>query len=288
MRAIARSPVRLRVAFMIMTAALLLMPVRASAVSAVAIEPIAGGGQIGVVHQPFPLTFSARVMDATGAPVPGVSVGFEVDRCNSSPEVHTCPSPSAYPFFEGPVASVVVQTDASGVATTPLLTAGTGTGYFQIFATIYAPEVLLIHAYFPLQQVESLPAVAIGPGFTGAWYDPTQSGHGILLEVLPQDRLLAYWFAFTPDGDQQAWLGGVGTIVGNQAIVYADRGRGGRWIPSFDPAAFALESWGTLTFTFSDCSHGRVDFYGAGNSSPWGDGSMDLTRLTMPAGLSCP
>lgn len=274
--------------FMMVRRALLLMPQLVSAASAVAIEPVAGGGQIGVVHQPFPLTFSARVTDATGAPVPGASVGFEVDRCNSSPEVHTCPSPSAYPFFEGPEASVVVQTDASGVATTPLLTAGSGTGYFQIFATIYAPEVLLIHAYFLLRQVESLPAVAIGPGFTGAWYDPTQSGHGILLEVLPEDRLLAYWFAFTPDGAQQAWFGGVGTIVGNQAIIYADRGRGGRWIPSFDSAAFALDSWGTLTFTFSDCSHGRVDFYGAGNSSQWGSGSMDLTRLTLPAGLSCP
>jgi hypothetical protein len=273
---------------MVMRMALLLMPQLASAASVVAIEPVAGGGQIGVVHQPFPLTFSARVTDATGAPVPGVSVAFEVDRCNSSPEVHTCPPPSAYPFFEGPVASVGVQTDASGVATTPPLTAGSGTGYFQIFATIYAPELDSSHAYFPLWLVESLPAVMIDRGFTGAWYDPTQSGHGILLEVLPENRFLAYWFAFTPDGDQQAWFGGVGTIIGNQAIVYADRGSGGRWIPSFDPATFALESWGTLTFTFSDCNHGRVYFYGTGNSSPWNSGSMDLTRLTQPAGLSCP
>ena len=288
MSASGRRRTRSQAPCMMLSMALLRMPELASAASAVAIEPVSGGGQIGVVHQPFPQTFSARVTDATGAPVPGVSVAFEVDRCNSSPEVHSCPPPSVYPFFEGPVASVGVQTDASGVATTPPLTAGSGTGYFQIFATIDAPELDFAHAYFPLRQVESLPTVAIGPGFTGAWYDPTQSGHGILLEVLPQDRLLAYWFAFTPDGDQQAWFGGVGTIIGNQAIIYADRGRGGRWIPSFDPAAFALDSWGTLTFTFSDCSHGRVYFYGAGNSSPWGGGSMDLTRLTQPAGLSCP
>ena len=288
MSAIARTLVRMHVSFTLTCATLLAAPLLASAAPAVAIVPVAGGGQIGVVHQPFPLTFSARVTDATGAPVPGVSVAFEVDRCNSIPEVHTCPPPSVYPFFEGPVASVGVQTDASGVATTPPLTAGSGTGYFQIFATIDAPELDRAHAYFPLRQVESLPAVAIDQAFTGAWYDPLQSGHGILLEVLPENRLLAYWFAFTPDGTQQAWFGGVGTIVGNQAIVYADRGRGGRWIPSFDPADFALDSWGTLTFTFSDCSHGRVYFYGAGNSSPWGGGSMALTRLTQPAGLSCP
>ena len=99
---------------------------------------------------------------------------------------------------------------------------------------------------------------------------------------------MAYWFAFTPDGTQQAWFGGVGTIVGNEAIIYTDRGRGGRWIPSFDPTLFALDPWGTLTFTFTDCNHGRVDFFGEGNSSPWSAGFMDLTRLTLPAGLSCP
>jgi plastocyanin len=43
---------------------------------------------------------------------------------------------------------------------------------------------------------------AIGPGITGAWYDPQQSGHGLFLEVLPDNRLLAWWFAFSPDGTQ--------------------------------------------------------------------------------------
>ena len=44
-------------------------------------------------------------------------------------------------------------------------------------------------------------AGTIGPAFTGSWYDPTQSGHGLMLEVLPDNHLLALWFAFNPAGD---------------------------------------------------------------------------------------
>jgi hypothetical protein len=288
MSTFSRSGVRLHAALMTLLPVLLAIPALGAAASPVTVEPVAGGGQVGVLNQAFPLTLTARVVDAAGVPIPNVSVSFEVDFCVSTLDDSLCPSPSAYPFFEGPSEVVVVQTDANGEATTAPLTAGESAGYFQVVAWVSDSGNFIGFAYFPLRQVESLAAIAIGPGFTGAWYDPLQSGHGVLLEVLPGDRLVAYWFAFTPDGAEQAWFGGAGAIVDNQAVIYADRGRGGRWIPSFDPALFALEPWGTLTFTFSDCNHGRVDFYGAGNSSPWGAGSMDLTRLTLPAGLSCP
>jgi hypothetical protein len=59
---------------------------------------------------------------------------------------------------------------------------------------------------------------------------------------------------------------------------------GGRWIPNFDPNSIVLNPWGTLTFTFTDCSHGRVDFK---SMAGYGAGSMNLTRLTQPAGLTC-
>lgn len=266
---------------------LLAIPQSAAASSPATVEPVAGGGQIGLLNEAFSQTLTARVLDAAGLPVPNASVLFEVDYCVSF-EGGSCPPVSAYPFFEGSTSFVTVLTDADGQATTPALTAGGSAGYFQVVAWALNGDNLIGYAYFPLQQVESLSAIMIGPGMTGAWYDPAQSGHGVMVEVLPGDRMVAYWFAFTPDGTQQAWFGGVGAILGNQAVIYADRGRGGSWIPFFNPALFTLEPWGTLTFTFSDCNHGRVDFYGAGNSSLWGSGSMNLTRLTLPAGLTCP
>jgi plastocyanin len=136
--------------------------------------------------------------------------------------------------------------------------------------------------------VQAAPAaVNIGPGFTGAWYDPAQSGHGLFLEVLQNNSLLAWWFTFNPAGTEQSWFGGVGTYSGSTAtITQVTQTTGGRWIPNFDPSKLTQVAWGSFTFTFTDCNHGRVDF-----NSPvpgYGTGSMSLTRLTQPAGLSCP
>src|SRR5689334_15776318 len=116
---------------MMLLAALVTMPALSSAASPAAVEPVVGGGQMGVVNQVFPQTFAARVIDATGAPVPDVSVYFQVDQCLSTGDGDVCPPASAYPFFEGPVDFVVVQSDANGQATTPPLTAGQDVGYFQ-------------------------------------------------------------------------------------------------------------------------------------------------------------
>ena len=136
----------------------------------------------------------------------------------------------------------------------------------------------------------SAPPVRIDPSFTGSWFDPTESGHGLMLEVLSDNRLLALWFAFSPtippDGPHQSWFGGVGTYSGNTATISdVALPTGGRWIPNFDPNAVVREPWGTLTFTFTDCNHALVEF----NSTVPGyiSGSMNLLRLTQPEGSSC-
>jgi len=105
--------------------------------------------------------------------------------------------------------------------------------------------------------------------------------------VLDGGRFLAYWFTFNPGGSQQAWFLGVGNYSGNVAtLTDVDQPVGGRWIPNFDPNQIVHQPWGTLTLTFNDCNHGRVDF--ASTLPGYGSGHMDLTRLTQPAGLTCP
>jgi len=129
-------------------------------------------------------------------------------------------------------------------------------------------------------------AVTINAGLTGAWYDPTQSGHGLFVEILPENRFYVAWFAFNPAGTQQVWFSGVGTYSGNIATVTdVEQPTGGHWIPNFNPRQIARNPWGSLKFTFTDCNHGRVDF---NSVAGYGSGSMNLTRLTQPAGLSCP
>ena len=131
-----------------------------------------------------------------------------------------------------------------------------------------------------------VPSGTIVPAFTGSWFDPSQNGHGLLVEVLPNMQFLAAWFAFNLAGTQQAWFVGVGTYTGNTAtIANVIQPSGGRWIPNFDAGDVVKHPWGTLKFTFADCNHGKVEF---ASSAGYGTGSMNLTRLTQPAGLSCP
>ena len=138
-----------------------------------------------------------------------------------------------------------------------------------------------------LASAELYPAPGtIGAGFTGSWYDPAQSGHGLFVEVLPDNAFLAAWFTFDPAGTAQSWFLGVGTYAGNSAAISnVVRPTGGRWIPNFDPSHVVNNPWGSLTFTFTDCVHGKVEF---ASSAGYGVGSMNLTRLTQPAGLTCP
>jgi hypothetical protein len=126
----------------------------------------------------------------------------------------------------------------------------------------------------------------IGPAYTGAWFDPAQNGHGLFIEVLPDNRIQASWFTFNPAGTEQAWFVGAGTYSGNTATVNAVlQPTSGRWIPNFDPARVLANTWGSLTLTFTDCRHGTVEFVSARG---YGVGSMRLTRLTQPIGPPCP
>src|SRR5262249_33204793 len=125
-----------------------------------------------------------------------------------------------------------------------------------------------------------LPTLAIDASFTGSWYDLAQSGHGLMLEVLPDNQLLALWFAFDPSGNQ-ARFGGVGTYSGNAAIINGvSLPSGGHWIPNFDLHALVYKPWGVLGFTFIDYDHGKVSFNAV---LGYGSGSMNLTRLTSVA-----
>ena len=141
----------------------------------------------------------------------------------------------------------------------------------------------------PLASAEiygDIPSGTITAGLTGSWYDPAQRGHGLQIEVLPDNQFLAAWFTFNPAGTEQSWFIGTGTYSGNTATVTSVvQPTGGRWIPNFDPTRVFNNPWGSLTFTFTDCNHGKIDFV---STLGYGVGSMNLTRLTLPAGLACP
>jgi N-acetylneuraminic acid mutarotase len=128
----------------------------------------------------------------------------------------------------------------------------------------------------------------IDGSFTGTWFNSAQSGMGIMVEVLPgpPTQMLASWLTFSPQGGP-SWIVGLGPIADGHATLEATQtvGSGARFAPSFDPTNARSQTWGELTFTFSDCDHGHVDW--SSTIPGYGSGGMDLTRLTHPAGLTC-
>lgn len=130
-------------------------------------------------------------------------------------------------------------------------------------------------------------AFRIGPGISGNWFDPGQSGQGFILEVQHDNTLLADWFTFAP-GNGQAWIVAMGPISGNTVVLqaYQAGGPGGRFYPNFDPAGIQNQFWGTITFSFADCNNGSVSWQPV--VAGYVAGSMPIQRLTLPAGLACP
>jgi plastocyanin len=132
------------------------------------------------------------------------------------------------------------------------------------------------------------PPTPIDSGYTGTWFNAAQGGMGFLVEVLPGSpmQMLASWLTFSAQGDP-SWIVGLGPINGDQATLQATQtvGGGARFPPHFDPNDAHAESWGLLTFTFSDCNHAHVDW--SSTIQGYGSGGMDLTRLTQPVGVIC-
>ena len=124
--------------------------------------------------------------------------------------------------------------------------------------------------------------VAIDVTYSGAWYDVTHAGEGFLLEILDATTALVYWFTYDRQGNQ-AWILAVGTINGN-TITFGDAllPSGARFGANFDPADVVLQSWGSLTMSFTDCNTGAMSYSGL-----YGSGSQQLVRLTAIDGLPC-
>ena len=69
-------------------------------------------------------------------------------------------------------------------------------GSAPAFATDAAPETDAgpgNHYILPCQAncADGITGGRIGPAFTGAWYDPAESGHGLFVEILPDNRIQA-------------------------------------------------------------------------------------------------
>lgn len=132
----------------------------------------------------------------------------------------------------------------------------------------------------------------VGAGISGLWYDPANSGHGLVLQVsgsgdednLPY-KMVVYWNVFTPQGAQlNLWGIGDVEVNGDQASVPVSTSSGG----NFPPAPMnnpPVQPFGTLDFTFAGCNTASMAV--TTTRAGYANTTVPLTRLTSVLDLPC-
>ncbi len=136
-----------------------------------------------------------------------------------------------------------------------------------------------------LQQSSNGNTFVIGPSLSGSWYNPAQSGHGIMLELLSATSAWMCWFTFDLNGNR-AWICSLGS-VGGVTIDFAQAFtvQGGSFPPLFDPNRIVEVPWGGITVTFAGCDTGTMTW--TTTAPGFQSGSMPLHRLTTLWGTAC-
>jgi hypothetical protein len=131
---------------------------------------------------------------------------------------------------------------------------------------------------------------ALDQRHSGAFFVPTQSGHGFFLSVL-ESAVTITWATYDSDGRPIFLTAAAPPPAPGQSTLElpAILTRGMRF-GEFDPATLRIEPWGTFRWTVLDCD--RVDFdwrsdYPMADGRPFGTGRLALVRYYRFPGLDC-
>jgi len=147
---------------------------------------------------------------------------------------------------------------------------------------------LHIPAYDPqaYNDIQPTPEYEIDNSITGQWFNPAQGGHGLMIQYMGRNRIMAQWYTFSPDGSP-LWIVADGLSTGDRALLdaYTVSGSGAVFPPYFDSRHVYNEDWGTITLEFDDCRNGILAWDPV--SLDLSTGSMPISRLSIPEGISC-
>ena len=143
--------------------------------------------------------------------------------------------------------------------------------------------LICLFSWIPGLQAQS--GFTIGPSMSASWYNPAESGHGIMLDLIDEELAWLCWFAFDLDGNP-AWICAIGNIVGDMIVFeQAFTVEGGNFPPLFDAEQIVQVPWGSITIIFTGCDDGSMEW--STNAEGFQSGSMPLTRLTPLWGNEC-
>jgi hypothetical protein len=118
------------------------------------------------------------------------------------------------------------------------------------------------------------------PEFSGLWYNPNESGHGLQIEVLKTEgtaTLLVSWYAML-DG-QPIWLMGTGPLNKDLAFVNMSISSGTQFPPAFNADDVQLVDWGTAKLKFIDMNNLVISWQTA--APGFSDSELTMTRLSQ-------
>ncbi|MFU8833388.1 MAG: hypothetical protein ACNA7J_14715, partial [Wenzhouxiangella sp.] len=120
---------------------------------------------------------------------------------------------------------------------------------------------------------------------TGSWFPTNRNGQGFTLQWLEDTRAVLTWFTYDERGEQ-FWIQAQGRLQGDE-ILFEDAiaTRGPRFGPAFDATELEILPWGDIRLRLG-CRSGHIEYDTA--LPQFGQGSYELTRLSIPAGLECP
>ncbi len=131
----------------------------------------------------------------------------------------------------------------------------------------------------------------VGAGISGMWYDQSNPGHGLIMQVLDggpspaPDKLVAYWAVYDNSGAQLN-LYGLGDITpnGTTATVPVVSHTGGRFPPG-SSAQIVEQPFGTLNFNFSGCNNASMAV--VPTRTGFSPVTVPLNRLSNVVDLPC-
>ncbi|MBT8058636.1 MAG: hypothetical protein KJO33_03510, partial [Gammaproteobacteria bacterium] len=122
-------------------------------------------------------------------------------------------------------------------------------------------------------------------GLSGSYFDPFRNGEGVIVEWLPDGRVLVVMFTYDPDGEQM-WIYADGPSNGNSAVMNAlYPAASTSWGSGFDNSEIQLEPWGTITMTWDDCNN--VTFEYDSIVPGYGSAERSYARLSTLQGEAC-
>jgi hypothetical protein len=124
-------------------------------------------------------------------------------------------------------------------------------------------------------------AFAIGPAYSGSWFNPDQSGHGFSLEYsLLNDStpfVVVYWYVYDSEGNP-IFLIGLGEPEEGNTVTLEFEAPYGMKFGEFDPESTIRADGGTGVFTFEDSESGIFNY----EPSQWMVDTYGVSAISIP------